>query len=171
MDDRIQNLKAHVAAKIEAQLGIVPAARQGLLERVRVMFNALDRIVHDEPPASEYEQRLAVERQQLARTLYEDVWRLLQLVAVYDGYVREKMTVERFMDVLCLLELEVFQKRRMWGPRRACVRIGDPIDLLDHAAAYDANKREAVQTVNTVVEASVQEMLTSMEAKCAMVRE
>lgn len=171
MDERIQNLKAHVASKIEGQLGIVPAARQGLLERVRVMFNALDRIVHDEPPSSEYEQRLAAERQQLARTLYEDVWRLLQLVAVYDGYVREKMTVERFMDVLCLLELEVFQKRKMWGPRRACVRIGEPIDLLDHVVAYDANKREAVQLVNEALESSVHAMLREMEAKCATVRE
>lgn len=171
MDSRIQNLKAHVAAKIEGQLAIVPSDKQGLLERVRVMFNALDRIVHDEPPSSEYEQRLAVERQQLARTLYEDVWRLLQLVAVYDGYVRESMTVERFMDVLCLLELEVFQTRKVWGPRKACVRVGEPIDLLDHAEAYDANKREVVQRVNSALESSVQEMLRAMEANCAMVRE
>jgi len=171
LDDRIQSLKSHVAAKIEGQLAIVPAERQGLLERVRVMFNALDRIVHEEPAISEYEQRLAAERQQLARTLYEDVWRLLQLVAVYDGYVRENMTVERFMDVLCLLELEVFQKRKVWGPRRACVRIGEPIDLLDHAAAYESNKREAVQRVNAALESSVHTMLREMDAKCAAVRE
>src|SRR4029078_13283260 len=83
MHDRMQNLKVLVGSKIERQLGIVPNDRQTLLDRIRSMFNAVDRIVHDEPPASEYEQRLALERQQLARALYDDLWRLVQFVAIY----------------------------------------------------------------------------------------
>jgi 1-acyl-sn-glycerol-3-phosphate acyltransferase len=170
LNDRIQNLKAFVAAQIERQLGIVPTERQSLLERVRALFNAVDRIVHDEPPVSDYEQRLALERQQLVRVLYEDLWRLLQFVAIYDGYVRESMTVERFMDVLGLLELEIFKKRRIWGPRKACVKVALPIDLKDYVAAYEANKREAIQDVNTRLESAVRENLDAMEAKCALVR-
>jgi hypothetical protein len=171
MNDRIQNLKEFVTAKIERQLDIVPAKGQTLLERIRALFNAVDRAVYEEVAGSEYERRLVLERQQIARTLYEDLWRLLQFVAIYDGYVRESMTVERFLDVLCLLEMEVFKKRRIWGPRKACVRVGEPIDLRDHAAAYDANKREAVQKVNAALELSVQEMLREMEVGCAVVRE
>jgi hypothetical protein len=171
MNDRIQNLKEFVASKIERQLDIVPTERQTLLERIRVLFNTLDRIVYDEPAASQYEQRLALERQQIARALYEDLWRLLQFVAIYDGYVRESMTVERFMDVLCLLEMEVFKKRRIWGPRKACVKVGQPIDLKDYSAPYAENKRDAVQNVNATLEASVRESLDAMGAACALVRE
>jgi 1-acyl-sn-glycerol-3-phosphate acyltransferase len=171
MNDRIQNLKVLVASKIERQLGIVPNDRQTLLDRIRSMFNAVDRIVHDEPPASEYEQRLALERGQMASALYDDLWRLVQFVAIYDGYVRESMTVERFMDVLGLLEQEIFKKRRVWGPRKARIKVGQPIDLKDHASAYDQNKRETVQAINTRLESAVRESLEGMEATGALVRE
>jgi 1-acyl-sn-glycerol-3-phosphate acyltransferase len=170
MNDRIQNLKASVAANIEGQLGIVPTDRQTMLDRIRAMFNAVDRIVYSEPVASAYEQRLAIERQQMARALYEDLWRMLQFVAIYDGYVRESMTVERFIDVLGLLELEVFQKRRVWGPRKACIKVGLPIDLKDYAARFEENKRDAVQSVNAALESSVREGLDAMETNCAVVR-
>ncbi len=105
------------------------------------------------------------------RALYEDLWRLLRFVAIYDGYVRESMTVERFMDVLGLLELEVFKTRRVWRPRKACVKVGQPIDLKDYASSYEANKRAAIQNVNATLEPSVRENLDAMEANCALVRE
>jgi 1-acyl-sn-glycerol-3-phosphate acyltransferase len=171
MDARIQNLKSLVTSKYERQLGITPSERRSLLDRIRALFVVVDRIVHDDPPTSEYEQRLSAERQQMARTLYDDLWRLLQFVAIYDGYVRESMTVERFMDVLGLLELEVFQTRRVWGPRKAVIRVGQPINLKDHAAGYDQNKRMTVQTVNAGLEADVRKNLESMEAGCMLVRE
>jgi 1-acyl-sn-glycerol-3-phosphate acyltransferase len=170
-DARIQTLKSLVTSKYERQLGITPNERQSLLDRIRALFVAVDRIVHDELPTSEYEQRLALERQQMARTLYEDLWRLLQFVAIYDGYVRESMTVERFMDVLGLLELEVFQTRRCWGPRKATIKIGEPINFKDHVAAYHENKRATVQRINVALEVEVRANLEALESDCAMVRE
>jgi 1-acyl-sn-glycerol-3-phosphate acyltransferase len=171
MDARIQNLKSFVTSKYERQLGITPTDRQSLLDRIRTLFNAVDRIIHDESPTSEYEQRLAAERQQMARALYDDLWRLLQFVAIYDGYVRESMTVERFMDVLGLLELEVFQTRRVWGPRKAVIKLGQPINLKDHAESYDKNRREVIQHVNAALESSVRKDLEAMETACSVVRE
>jgi 1-acyl-sn-glycerol-3-phosphate acyltransferase len=171
MDDRIQNLKSFVTAKYERQLGITPNERQSLLDRIRALFVVVDRIIHDDPPMSEYEQRLAQERQLMARTLYDDLWRLLQFVAIYDGYVRESMTVERFMDVLGLLELEVFQTRRVWGPRKAIIKIGQLINLKDQAESYDTSRRETVQHVNATLESSVRKNLEAMEATCSVVHE
>jgi 1-acyl-sn-glycerol-3-phosphate acyltransferase len=171
MDARIQNLKSLVTSKYERQLGITPNDRQSLLDRIRALFVVVDRVVHEGPPGNEYGRRLALECQQMARTLCDDLWRLLQFVAIYDGYVRESMTVERFMDVLGLLELEVFQTRRVWGPRKATIKLGAPINLKDHAAAYDENKRGAVQAVNATLESEVRKNLEAMEAACALVRE
>ena len=171
MDDRIQNLKDLVTSKLERQLDIVPTPRQTLLDRIRALFTAVDRIVFDDPPDSEYEQQLALEHQQVARALYDDLWRLLQFVAIYDGYVSESMTVERFMDVLCLLEMEVFKKRRMWGPRKACVNVGQPIDLKDQAQSYATNKRDAINHVTVALESSVREMLEAMSVHCDVIRD
>jgi 1-acyl-sn-glycerol-3-phosphate acyltransferase len=169
LDERIQNLKVHIVARIEHQLGVKPSERQTLLDRIRTLFNALDRIVHEEPPESDYEQQLAVERQQLARGLYEDLWRLLQFIAVQDGYVKESMTFERFMDVLSLLEMEVFKQRMIWGPRKAWVKVGEPIDLHDRARSYQADKRETIQEVTLALENSVRGMLEEMGSNCPLV--
>ncbi len=125
LNERIEAAKEQVVSRLEHQLGIVPAGPQALLDRIRTLFNTADRIVHQEPAGSEYEQQLALERQQSVSALYDDLWRLLQFVAIHDGYVRESMTFERFLDVLCLLEMEVLQQRRIWGPRRRVCRWGN----------------------------------------------
>lgn len=74
------------------------------------------------------------------------------------------------MDVLGLLELEVFQQRRIWGPRKAIIRVGQPVNLRNHAQAYDQNKRATVQAVNASLESDVRENLEAMEATCSLVR-
>jgi hypothetical protein len=123
-----------------------------------------------EAATSKYEQRLALERQHVARNFYHDLWRALRFVAIYDGYVSESMTVERFMDVLGLLELEVFQRRRMWGPKRAHVQVADPIDLKDHYSAYLADKRGTTKRIALLLESSVLEMLHALESNCQTLR-
>ena len=115
-----------------------------LEDRIRTLFNTIDRIVYEEPPGPDYEQQLAAERHQIARSHYEDLWRLLQFVAIHDGYVKESMRVERFMDVLGLLEMEVLKQRRIYGPRKARVKVGEPISLKDLASSYKADKPETV---------------------------
>jgi hypothetical protein len=74
------------------------------------------------------------------------------------------------MDVLGLLEQEIFKKRCVCGPRKAMIKIGQPIDLKDYAAAYDQNKRETVPAVNNRLESAVREGLEGMESAGAVVR-
>jgi 1-acyl-sn-glycerol-3-phosphate acyltransferase len=162
LDDRIQLMKETIVRRIELQLELTPRADQSLLDRTRALFNAVDRIVLEEPEASEYEQKLISERQQATRVLYDDLWRVLQLIAIYDGYVSESMTVERFMDVLCVLEMEVLGKRMIWGPRKAMVKVGDPVDLKDHFSSYQTNRRGVIQEVTLDVESQVRQMLSAL---------
>jgi len=170
LNERIQFIKEHIVSRLEQQLGVTGACRQqNLLDRIRTLFNTVDRIVIEEPEGSEYEKQLAIERQQLASDLYEDLWRLLQFVSIHDGYVAESMTFERFLDVLCLLEMEVCRERRIWGPRKALIKVGEPIDLRDRAESYRADKRAAVREVTLELEASVRKMLDSLGADCRKV--
>lgn len=169
MNDRIQYLKEHAVSRLEQQMGLKPNDRQTLLDRIRALFNTVDRIVHEEPTGSEYEQQLALERQRAVSDHYEDLWRLLQFVSIYDGYVKESMTFERFLDVLCLLEMEVIKERRIWGPRKARVKVGEPIDLKELESDYRSDKRETVQEVTASLEASVRKMLDELERGCKTV--
>ena len=169
LNDRIQSLKLHVISRLEQQLGVTSSERQTLLDRIRTLFNAVDRIVYEEPTGSNYEQELAAERQQTARNHYEDLWRLLQFIAIYDGYVKDSMAFEPFMDVLGLLEMEVFRERRIWGPRKARLKVGEPVDLKDHASSYAADKREAVREVTLTLESAVREMLDDLGTDCELV--
>jgi len=169
MNERIEHLKEHAVSGLEHQLGLQSNDRQTLLDRIRALFNTVDRIVYEEPTGSEYEQQLALERQRAVSDHYEDLWRLLQFVSIYDGYVKESMTFERFLDVLCLLEMEVRRERKIWGPRKARVKVGEPIDLKDHASAYKSLKRETVRDVTASLESSVREMLDDLERGCKTV--
>ena len=164
-DDRIQRMKGVAIQRIEEQLGISPRPDQNLLERIRALFNSVDQIVQAEPPAAPYQRRLLAERRSAARLLYDDLWRMLQFVAIYDGYVRETFTVERFMDTLSILETEVFGRRRFRGPRHALVAVGEPINLKDRLAGYRANKRAEACAVTLALESDVRTMLASLAAK------
>jgi hypothetical protein len=142
-----------------------------MLDRIRALFNAVDRIVNEELDGSAYEQQLASERQQAAHKLYDDLWRLLQFVAVYDGYVSESMTIERFMDVLGILETEISKERKIWGPRKACVKVGEPINLRDHMPAYLNDKRSTIKDITLEVEARVRTLLDELGRDCAKVKD
>jgi len=161
-DDRIQQMKTRVVSEMEQKLGITPRHDQALLDRIRTLFNTVDRITQEEPGPTPYEEKLTRERQDEARDLYTDLWRVLQFIAIYGDYVAENTTVERFMDVLCLLEMEVFGGRRMWGPRRALVKVGTPLDLREHVEAYRADRRGEVRDVTLSLETSVRNMLKTL---------
>lgn len=162
MDDRIQHIKQQTIEKLEYQFDINPQMKQMPLDRIRTLFNAVDRIVLDEPPTSTYEQQLHTERVRMARATYDELWRLLKFVAVYDGYVTESLTVERFMDILALLEYEVLGIRRVWGPRKAMVRVGDPVNLADRWDDYSADRRATTASVTADLENQVRDMLTAI---------
>ena len=162
LDTRIQCMKETIVRDIENQLEIMPRADQELIDRIRGCFNAVDAIVNGPAESLPYEEKLMQERRNAASDLYEDLWRILQFVAIYEGYVRELSTVERFMDVLCILEMEVFGKRHMWGPRRAVIKVGTPIDLRDHADTYRDAKRATVHKISLGLETQVSDMLQAL---------
>lgn len=162
MDDRIQAIKQRTIEKLEYQFDINPPMKQSPLDRIHTLFNTVDRIVYDEPPTAAYEQQLHTERVRMARATYDELWRLLKFVAVYDGYVTESLTVERFMDILALLEYEVLSNRRTWGPRKAIIRVGEPVNLADRWEGYSTDRRATVTSVTAEIESQVRDMLAEL---------
>lgn len=165
LNDRVQRMKEIIVNRVATALGITFRPNQPLMDKVRALFNAVDRIVYDEPKGSEYERQLHRRRQEEAKALYDDLWRVWRFVATYDGYVRETMTAERFLEVIGRLEWEVFGKEWTRGPRKALVTIGEPINLTDHWAEYQRDKRETVAAVTAELEGRVKTLLADLNRR------
>ncbi|MDJ0592057.1 MAG: hypothetical protein QNJ72_19050 [Pleurocapsa sp. MO_226.B13] len=93
--------------------------------------------------------------------LYDDTLRLLNLDAIYDGYIAENPTQERFLDTLITLEREVFRVEtpRPKNMRLAQVKIGELINLKDYLDDYcqdkDATVKKITQQVQQIVQTNV----------------
>jgi Acyltransferase len=163
--ERVQATKEHVLERVAREVGEGRPAALPLPDQMRAMFNAVAAYADEfaETPG-DYGQRQHARRLEAAHLLLRDLWRLQNFLVVTDGYVAERMTAERFLDVLGRLEVEVFGAVRHRVPREAIVRLAPAIDLGQQYEAYQRQKRETVAAVTARVEASVRALLTELAA-------
>ena len=160
VNERLDNLRELLLSRVATSLGVKPPrADQPLRDRLRDLFNALDRVADEPSEGSAYSKELAREQEQLMAGLYRELDRVLGFVAVSEGYARERPVQERFCDVLGRLEREVLGRERFFGPQRAVVRVGKPINLSEYYARYLADKRGVVQELTLDLENRVRGLL------------
>jgi 1-acyl-sn-glycerol-3-phosphate acyltransferase len=162
LNERIQNLKMLIASRVASALNIPERPDQKISERIRDLFNAIDRIRCTDPGGHEYGLMLRKNRRKEVDILYDDLMRVFNFMTFDTGYIKEKPTVERFLDVLGLVELEVNGRRRFWGPRKAVIKVGLPVNLGDYALTYRTHKQEVLSGINGLLESSVQTMLQEL---------
>lgn len=133
---RLKILRKQMLCYCEAKLAI--AAKNQLRDRERVyrvqsvLRNLPDT---DKNPARDYEH------------LYLTTVRLLNFDAIYDGYVAEKPTPERYFATIDRLEREVFRldRPKFKGRREIIATIGTPINLKDYWREYHSDRPSASQ--------------------------
>ena len=132
-----------------------------VLTRVRALKNLVDAEVYkDIEQMTEYERKIHEEQLQKFQQFYPDLDRLINFIAISDGYVAEAPSAERFLEVIIRLEREVFGTAKMRGPRVASVRVGAPKNLRDCYDTYKAEKRETVEQITLELETVVQTLVT-----------
>lgn len=129
-NQRIINLKRSMLDYCETTLGIKPLEQLPERERIykiQVMLRS----------PSDIEQASALDLEHL----YLTTVRLLNFDAIYDGYVAENPTPERFFATIDRLEREIFQidRPKFKGQRQAITKIGTPINLKDYWQQYQQN--------------------------------
>jgi 1-acyl-sn-glycerol-3-phosphate acyltransferase len=150
-NQRIENLKANVIQQSEAKLGLPPAPKDPDRERVYRLRHAL-----------EQQQTIVLEDgSDDWAVISKSLMRVLNFDAIYDGYVAEKPTPERFLDTLTRLEREVFgiDKPRPKGHRHAFLRVGKPVNLKDYLDAYSKARSDTVTLVVQQLQQTVQQNL------------
>lgn len=163
LNERIQQLREHILSQMEHFMGVVPQEEASPLKRVRTIQNRIDEEVYwEEDEMTEYEEE--VHQQQLTKfqQFYLDLNRIVNFIAIYEGYVGEKPSQERFLEVIARLEKEVFGRAKPKGSRTAFLRVGTPTNLLDVYETYQKEKRPTVQRLTLELESTVQKLVSSL---------
>ena len=161
INEHIQKLKEQILSHAEQIMGIHTEA--DVLTRVRALKNLVDAEVYkDVEQMTEYEQKIHEELLHKFQQFYPDLERLINFIAISDGYVAKKPSQERFLEVIIRLEREVFGTAKMRGPRVASLRVGEPKNLRDCYDTYKAQKRETVEQITLELETAVQTLVTDV---------
>lgn len=161
LDVHIQKLKEQILSHAEQIMGIHSDA--DVLTRVRTLKNLVDAEVYkDIEQMTEYERKIHEELLQKFQRFYPDLERLINFIAISDGYVAEERSPERFLEVIIRLEREVFGASKIRGPRVASVRVGEPKNLRECYDTYKAQKRETVEQVTLELETAVRTLITGV---------
>ena len=161
LDTHIQKMKEQILSHAEQIMGIHSEA--DVLTRVRTLKNLVDAEVYkDIEQMTAYERKIHEELLQKFQRFYPDLERLINFIAISDGYVAEEPSPERFLEVIVRLEREVFGTSKMRGPRIASVRVGEPKNLREFYDTYKAQKRETVEQITVELETAVQTLVVGI---------
>jgi hypothetical protein len=163
-DDRIALLRNRILETCEQQLGISSNPKELARERTYrieyVLKTKADEIESETATPSDAIKHIQ-ERASSIALIEKSVKRLLNFDAIYDGYVAENPTQERFLDTLTRLEREVFDidKPPPKGYRQARVKIGEPVNLKGFFADYQRDRAGTVNAVMLKIQQAVQNNL------------
>lgn len=154
LDKRINSLRTRMLNYCENKLEIDPAIKLRDRERIYKIQHILSLVSDSErQPGIDYEH------------IYLTTVRLLNFDVLYDGYVAEKPTPERFFATIDRLEREVFKidRPKFKGRRRVVAKIGTPINLKEYWSDYhqnnSANNKPSRQHIIDDLTAKAQQMV------------
>jgi len=165
LDLRINILREEILQRIETFMEIKVHPETDFRKRIRLLKNTIDaELFKETEELSEYERKVHRQRSEIFRQFYIDIERLTNFITIYEDYVIEERSQERFMDVVKRLENEVFGQAKTQSLRTAQIRVGQPRNLTEIYDSYCQNKREVVQEVTLDLESSVQDLINTMTA-------
>ena len=168
LNERIEGLREHILSQMEEFMGATLQTNVHSRARIRALKNLIDAEIYRETEEiSAYERQIHEQRLEKFQEFYPDLNRLINFIAIYDGYVGETQSPERFLEVITRIEREVFGDSKPRGPRSASMRFGTPKNLLDRYEAYKQDKKQTVQDVTLELETEVQTLISGMAQRPA----
>lgn len=153
-NDRINNIRSAALQLCQDQLEISFPDDFPLRERVYKMQAMLIEKADDE-----FALDLVTQEK-----LHQATVRLLNFDAMYDGYVGDYPTIERFIDTLTRLEREVFKVEipKPKGLHEGYLKVGTPVNLQDYAEQYKGDRQGTVTQLTEQMQFQVQNNLLEM---------
>jgi hypothetical protein len=171
LSERISIMKELIITTTASQIGIEDHPEHILPDRLRDLINALDQIIHGQNQAKGLDQESFKALRDKAKVLRRRLDTATNFMALDPQYLELRRTNERFLDIVGLLEREIFGRRRFWGQRKAVIKVGAPVDLNDYADQYRVSKRETFQKISSALEAKVRSMLHELSLRSEALQE
>ncbi|MDQ5937710.1 MAG: 1-acyl-sn-glycerol-3-phosphate acyltransferase [Cyanobacteriota bacterium erpe_2018_sw_21hr_WHONDRS-SW48-000092_B_bin.40] len=165
MNERLKALRRHILNNLARILEIELPKDARDLECVRILRNKLDDFIfEDEKKMTEYERHVHEEKQRVYKSYYRDLNRVVTFICIYDGYVTEHMTQERYSDVIERMEIEIFDgDPTIKGPREILIDVGEAIDLSAYYADFKKEKKATIAKVTDLIFSEISTMLTKLD--------
>lgn len=164
LNSRITDLKTHILQTMAEVLHVKLPANASHLDCVRILRNTLDDFIYEDdenlPP---YQKKIHEEKEVKIKSFYRDLDRVVCFIAIYDGYLTPPVTQERVINVLELIETEVFGEAKIKGARLVLITIGQPINILDYYQEYKKNKKPVIENVASQISTQLHSMLTEAD--------
>lgn len=155
--ENVTALADFMLTKLEQIVNLPPDAELTYLDRIRRIRNLVDRILGQSltEETTDYEKRLFEHQKSVLKNFYLDLERVVNFVAIYDGYLNPDMSADRYVEMIRRLEKEVFGAYQLAHPRKGIVRVAEPVDLKDHFEDFLKDKRAVINRVTLDVEQKI----------------
>ncbi len=161
LDDQIRGLEHFILCKLEQVVNLPLDGHLSYLDRIRRIRNAVDKVLKDSHPEemTAYQHRLYQHQKAVLKHFYWDLDRLVNFIAIYDGYLHPDMTPERHVEMIRRFEKEVFGEYLFRHPRTVVLQVLEPIDLRDHFEAFLQDKKKAAEQLILQIERALFEAI------------
>lgn len=165
VSDRVVALRAHILHSVADQLKVKLQENGKQLDWVRQIRNKLDEYIYsDDHGHTEYERKIREEKTAKVKGFYRDMDRVVNFIAIYEGYFTESNTQERFADMIDRLESEILGgEPSIKGPRTVLVDVGEPINMSALYADYKKEKKVVIATVTDNLSHQIADMLIGLD--------
>jgi 1-acyl-sn-glycerol-3-phosphate acyltransferase len=162
LNDRIARVRAAVLENLERRLGISPAPALNPVDRYRRLAYPISRFLVGVASEDERDEQSRALGDDGWREIVRDALRIGNFLVIYEGYITESPTQERFLDTLHRLEREAFGRFITRVIRNAFVAVGDPILANDALSDYRKSASETTNRLTRSVENAVSALLSSL---------
>jgi 1-acyl-sn-glycerol-3-phosphate acyltransferase len=162
LDEQIQGVEDFMLTKMEQVVNLPYDPSLRYLDRVRRIRNSIDRVMKEVPEEQTlYEERLHEHQKAVLKNFYWDLERIVNFIAIYDGYIHPDMIPERYVEVIRRLEKEVFGSYHLVHPRTAVIKALEPVNLKSHFEAFLHDKKKVSEELIQDIEHNMYHAIVS----------
>ncbi len=163
--ERVETIRGRMLQKMELFLDITPPSGASTLNRLREIRNTMDHLIHtyeDPTDLTDYQRRMVEHLRIALSEFYTDLDRVVYFLTYDEAYLRESRSPERFIEMVCRLEREVYGEVRLRHPRVAVLKVGEVRNLQACYPDYERDKKGYVRHLAAELEEDMRAMILGM---------